>query len=66
MGAHPAFGPMKDRSYVEIDALEAAEGALDLRQAFIGGNGAGNIEALGVQAGAQDINAVKVGLGVGL
>ena len=36
VGAHARSGPMEDRSDLQIDGLDAADGALDLGQALVG------------------------------
>ena len=57
---------MMDGPDFEIDGLEAAEGALDGCEIFVGPDGGGGIERFGLKVGAQDIDAVEHGLGVDL
>ena len=63
MGAHPRCQPMVDRSQVQIDSLETAEGALDAGEALIGADHALGCQGFVVDAGADDIKAVEPGLG---
>ena len=44
VGAHARRRPMEDRTHMQIDGLEAAEGALDLGQALVGADRCGVIE----------------------
>ena len=61
--AHMGLGAVADGAYVQIvDALHAAEGLLDVPEAFVGAHGVlGAQRALGF-AGAYDVEAVEVGL----
>ena len=52
---------MKDRADVEVDGLEAAEGALDAGQAFVGAHRIGGLESIGWNIGAQHVEAVERG-----
>ena len=54
---------MVDRSDLQIDALQAAEGALDQAQGLVTAHRGGVVEYRGGQAGAHDINAVEGRLG---
>src|SRR5436189_2371590 len=62
MGAHPRRQPMVDRSQVQIDGLETAEGALDAGEALIGADHALGRQGFVLDAGADDIKAVEPGL----
>src|SRR6267154_2694566 len=62
MGAHPRRQPMVDRSQVQIDSLETAEGALDAGETFIGADHALGRQGFVLDAGADDIKAVEPGL----
>ena len=66
VGAHARGGPMEDRSDLEIDGLDAAEGALDLGQALVGAHAGAVVEGLGGEAGADHVDAVEARLGVDL
>lgn len=48
---------------LEVDGLDAADGALDLGQAFVGPHAGVVIEGFGGKAGADHIDAVKARLG---
>src|SRR5258706_9259503 len=52
---------MEDGTDVEVDGLEAAEGALDTGEAFVGAHGVGGIERIGWKAGTQHVEAVEGG-----
>ena len=47
MGAHPAGEPVMHRTDLEVDALERAEGALDLGEALVGEHRAAGVERFG-------------------
>ena len=66
VGAHAVGAAMMDGPDFEIDGLEAAEGALDAGEVFIGPDGRGGVERFGLEVGAQDIDAVEHGFGVDL
>jgi hypothetical protein len=66
VNTHALRAAMMDGPHFEIDGLEAAEGALDACQAFIGPDGRGGIERFGIEVGAQDIDAVEQGFSLGL
>jgi len=61
VGAHAWADPMEDRTNVEVDGLEAAEGALDAGQALIGAHRISGIESIGWHIGAQHVEAVERG-----
>src|SRR5258705_7308121 len=61
MGAYAWADPMEDRTNVEVDGLEAAKGALDTGQAFVGAHRIGSVENIGWNAGAQHVEAVERG-----
>ena len=63
MGAHAIGQPVIDRPDLEIDGLEAAEGALHQAQGFVAAHGGGVVERVGRQAGAHDVEAVEGRLG---
>ena len=63
VGAHPVGQPVVDRPDLQIDALEAAEGALDQAQRLVTAHRSGVVEYRGGQAGAHDIDAVEGRLG---
>src|SRR5580704_19328994 len=52
---------MEDGTDVEVDGLEAAKGALDTGEAFVGAHRIGGIESIGWNAGTQHIEAVERG-----
>src|ERR1700694_1877329 len=60
--AHPLLQTMMDRANLQIQALERAESALDLREALVRANHLRCIHRLGRQTRAQDIQAVQSGL----
>src|SRR5256885_905857 len=53
---------MTDRANLEIDGLEASEGALDAGQILVGLHALGAAHRVGRQAGADDIEPVETGL----
>src|SRR4051794_20537314 len=52
-----------DWADLELGALEGAERALDLFEAFVGAHELVGGERVGVDAGPQDVEAVELGLG---
>ena len=58
MGAHAIRAPVEDRPDFEFDRLEAAEGALDPGEAFVGARPLVGGE-FGRHAGAQHVDAVE-------
>ncbi len=61
VGAHPRRRPMEDRADFQINRLQAAEGALDLGQGFIGTDGLFRREGRRRQVGADHIEPVEAG-----
>src|ERR1700686_2669982 len=55
---------MIDRPHLEIDRLEAAEGAFGGRELFVGGDRRGLIEHRFGDSGAHHINALECGFGL--
>src|SRR5256885_9777486 len=53
---------MPDRGNLEIDGLEASEGALDAGQILVGLHALGAAHRVGRQAGSDDIEPVATGL----
>src|SRR5437660_796130 len=53
---------MEDGTDVEVDGLEAAEGALDSGETLVGAHRIGGIESIGWNAGMQHVEAVERGL----
>jgi hypothetical protein len=51
----------KIRTNVEVEGLEAAEGALDTGRTFVGAYRIGGIESIGWNAGTQHIEAIERG-----
>ena len=49
-------------AYLQVDALDAAEGLLDLPEAFVGTYGVFGAKCALLFAGAYDVDAVEVGL----
>jgi len=52
-----------DWSDLEVDRLQAAEGVLDLGEAFVRPHGGVRIEIGGAERGTNDVEAVEPGLG---
>src|SRR5271165_5606518 len=63
VGAHTLGQPVIDRPDLEIDGLDAAEGALHQAEGFVAAHRGGVVERSGGQAGAHDIDAVEGRLG---
>ena len=63
MGAHARADPVIDRADLDVDGLQAAEGALDTGEALVGQHGPLAVERYGRQARAQNVDAVERGLG---
>src|ERR1700730_1981943 len=63
MGAPPRGEPVVDRPDVQIDGLQAAEGALDAGEALIGADHVVGSQGVAVDAGADDVEAVEPRLG---
>jgi hypothetical protein len=59
----PAFQPVTHRADLEIDGLDAAEGALHPGQGFVAAHGGRVVHDLEAEAGAHDIDAIRGGLG---
>ena len=66
VGAHAVGTAMMDRPDLEIDGLDASKGAFDLGEIFVGPDGRGGVERLGLEVGAQHIDAIERGFGVDL
>ena len=52
---------MEDRTNVEVDGFEVAEGRLDAGQVFVGAHRISGIESIGWNAGTQHVQAVERG-----
>ena len=63
MGAHPRGEPVVDRPDVQIDGLQAAEGALDAGEALVGADHVIGGQSFVLDTGADDIKAVEPRLG---
>ncbi len=59
MSADAVGGIVVDGPDLEVDGLQAAEGALDRAQALVGADGFRGVERTGGQAGADDVQAVQ-------
>lgn len=66
MRSDPVFAPVSDRPQVEVVCLEAAEVAFDVRELLVGAHGAGRVEGVGGDGGADDVDPVEGGFGVDL
>src|SRR3954449_7496289 len=62
VSAYPFSRPVTDRSDLEIDGLQAAEGACDPREVLVGLHRLVGVEMLCRHAGADDIDPIKAGL----
>ncbi len=62
MGAHAPRQAMVDGADVEVHGFHGAKRALDVSEAFVGGDNGGRIEPVGGVVGPQHIKAVKRGL----
>jgi hypothetical protein len=63
MSAHPRGEPVVDRPDVQIDGLQAAEGALDAGEALIGADDIVGGQGFVLDIGADDVEAVEPRLG---
>ena len=63
MGAHPRGEPVVDRPDVQIDGLQAAEGALDAGEALVGADHVIGGQSFVLDTGADDMKAVEPRLG---
>ena len=61
MGAHPWGEPVVDWAQVQIDGLQAAEGALDPGETLIGADDAFGGQGVVCEAGADDIETRRAG-----
>ena len=52
-----------DRADLDVDGLEAAEGALSVGELLVGFDGRCGIERRGFEAGAQHVDAIEGGFG---
>src|SRR5882672_1292453 len=59
VGAHAIGQPVIDRPDLEIDGLDAAEGALHQAKGFVAAHRGGVVESGGGQAGTHDVEAVE-------
>ena len=66
MGGHAVGPAVMDRPHLDVDGLEAAEGALGVRELLVGLDSGGGVEGRGLEAGAQHIDAVERGFGIDL
>ena len=58
MGADPVLGEVVDRPQVQVDRLQGAEVTFDHREALVGPDRSGGIEAPVTDARADDVDAV--------
>src|SRR6516165_1947233 len=62
MGAHPRRQPVVDWAEVQIDGLQAAEGALDMGKVLVGPDNALGRQRFALDAGADDVKTIEPGL----
>ena len=62
VGPYTVGGPMADGTDIEVDGLEASEGAFDPREILVGLNGFFGIKLRGRHGRADHIDAVETGL----
>ena len=62
MGAHPRRQPVVDWAEVQIDGLQAAEGALDMGKVLVGTDNALGRQRFALDAGADDVKTIEPGL----
>src|ERR1017187_1379185 len=63
VAADPVFEVVVDGPQVQVVGLGDAEVPLDIFEVLVGGDGAGGIEGLGIDAGADHVDPVAGGLG---
>ncbi len=66
MCAHARGSPMEDRSNLQVDGLDAADGAFNLSEAFVGSHTGAVIESFDREAGADHIDAIETRLVIDL
>jgi hypothetical protein len=66
VSAHAVGSTMMNRAYLEIDGLDAAEGAFDACELFVGLDRRGGVEDLGREAGEQHVDAIERGFCIDL
>ena len=66
MPTHVLFAVDKHRPHLEPSCLHRSKGPLDLREALVGCHRLVGIDGLGIQIGADDVDAVEAGLGLDL
>jgi hypothetical protein len=64
VGADAVGQVVEDRAEVQVVCFDAAEVAFDVGEVLVGGDDCGGVECVGVQAGAQDVEAVQGCFGV--
>src|SRR5262249_52024292 len=57
---------MMDRPHLDVDSLEAAEGALSIRELFVGADGCRRVKYILRKAGAQRADAIESRFGLDL
>ena len=63
MGAHPWGEPVVDRTEVQIDGLQAAEGALEVGKVLVGADDAIGRQGFVFNARTDDVKTIEPGLG---
>jgi hypothetical protein len=63
IGAHSWRQPVVDRAEVQVDGLQAAKGALDKGETFVGTDDPIRRQGIALDAGADDIKTVEPGFG---
>ena len=59
VGTDAVRSSVVDGADLEVHRFEAAEGAFDPGEVFVGADGANGVEALGLDIGADDVDAVE-------
>ena len=62
----PVLQAVEDRAQVQVVGFDVPEVAFDVLEVLVGGHGAGGVESVGGDGGADDVDPVEPGLGVDL